>query len=361
MQPPNVEVRHAPHRSRPEYAEVPEQKKTILQQPMTLPDGQKLPSGSNRYALYGALEDVEHLVMKENGEKLKGRRRINCNAALNALFFPWALFLIVFCTASFYLHYESPFLVLLLNGLALVGSLYCMYRSSSTPNPNRDRTFYSTYMAIACVIAVSLGWLLGDLNFWFNMQPAYNIEHLATYTNVNPSATTSQSGQQVPTSGKRYQDAGKVYFEHNAMLDLRHAMSFKMGDLYCAAPIVDPQCNGTCGFDFWAVGVNCCSEDVADFRCGEYSNPTAKAGLRLMHDEQRANFRMAVLKAQGVHKVTSTHPVFFHWLHDPVKEIDHIKRKGFRGFALAMIASFGVNALVTSLWLKCMREQCRLT
>ena len=39
-------------------------------------------------------------------------------------------------------------------------------------------------------------------------------------------------------------------------------------------------------YDFWAVGVNCCGA-AADFKCGEFSNPKAHAGLRLMSDEQR--------------------------------------------------------------------------
>lgn len=359
MTPPWVDVRHAPYKSRPEHQEVQEHKKNVLQHQIHLPDGEKLPSGSSKYALYGALDDLNQIEMADQHEKLKRRRRINCLPAMHALFLPWVMFLVVFSIASFYIHYTAPATVVFLNTTIVVGCITYAYNSFKSPHPDPGRAFYPTYLAVAFLVAASLGWLMGDLNFWFNMHPAYNVEHLGSYQNVNPSQFKTQSGQTVPATGKRYQDAGKVYFNHKAKLDLNRTMSFKMGDLYCVAPIVDPDCKGACGFDFWAVGINCCAEDVSDFRCGEWNNPAAKAGLRLMHDELRPNFRLAVLEAEGVHHIVSTHPVFFEWLHDPVKELEHIKRKGFREFVLLMIASFFVNLGCTYLALKWAREQFR--
>ena len=42
-------------------------------------------------------------------------------------------------------------------------------------------------------------------------------------------------------------------------------------------------------YDYWAVGVNCCKG--GNFRCGEYNNPKAKNGVRLMDDTQRSYFK----------------------------------------------------------------------
>lgn len=358
---PNVEIRHAPHRQRMEHQEMPEHKKQVTKHPVHLPGGEIFSSGSDKYMLYGTLEDSNQQDIWDQTEKLKSRSRINCVPALNALFLPWVMFLFVFSMSSFDVHYTMPALVFCTNGTIVLCIARYAYKSFRSAGVTPDRSVYPKYLAVMLLISVSFGWLLGDLNFWFNMQPAYNIEHLATYNNVNPSTTATQSGQQVPTGGKRYQDAGKVYFEHNAVLDLNRSMSFKMGDLYCVAPIIDPDCKKNCGFDFWAVGMNCCAEDVADFRCGEYNNPAAKAGLRLMHDEQRPNFRLAVLEAEGVHKVVSTHPVFFYWLHDPIKELSHIKRKGYREFVLLMIVSFFGYGLAAFLSLRWAREKFRDT
>ena len=53
-------------------------------------------------------------------------------------------------------------------------------------------------------------------------------------------------------------------------------MSFKSRDMYCVAPIVDTNCKSFCGYDFWAVGVNCCgNDDQVDFTCDlDAKNPT---------------------------------------------------------------------------------------
>jgi len=323
-------------------AEMDDEQKNVKKMPILLPDGETIPSGSSKFKLYGALEEAANDEMADQHEKLARRRRINCVPALNALFLPWVMFLVVFSMSSFAFHYTMPLVVLLFNGSVTLFCLFFAYTSfkADTMGVPADRAFYPTYLSVAFLSAVTFGWLLGDINFWFHMQPCYNIEHLATYTNVDPSTSTMRSGQQVPTRGKRYQDAGKVYFDHNAIVDVSRSMSFKMGDLYCVAPIVNPNCKKNCGYDFWAVGVNCCAEDTVDFRCGEYNNPSAKNGLRLMHDELRPNFRLAVLQAEGVHKITSTHPIFFYWLHDPVKEMNHMKHNGYKGFVILMILSF---------------------
>merc|ERR1719414_2271295 len=143
-----------------------------------------------------------------------------------------------------------------------------------------DDKFYPTYMGAALTAAVVLGWLFGDLTFWSYLHPSYEAEHLATYSNVDPSSENLWSGEAVPTRGRRFQDAGKIYFRHEAVVDVNRSASFKLHDLYCVAPIVNPKCQGSCGMDFWAVGVNCCSESTG-FRCGEYNNPKAKSGLRM--------------------------------------------------------------------------------
>merc|ERR1719330_921612 len=151
----------------------------------------------------------------------------------------------------------------------------------------RDKTkspedrFYPVYLGAALTVAAAFSWALGDLNFWSVMHPSYEAEHLATYSNVDPSSQKLWSGEASPTRGRRFQDAGKIYFRHEAVVDVNRSASFKLSDYYCVAPIVNPKCQGSCGMDFWAVGLNCCSER-GGFRCGEYWNPKAKSGLRMM-------------------------------------------------------------------------------
>jgi hypothetical protein len=200
---PMPEVRHAPHRNRAENQELPEHKKEeVKRHNVHLPGGESLPSGSNKYALYGALEDLNEENIIDQQEKLARRRRINCVPALNALFLPWVLFLFVFSLASFELHYTMPAVVFFTNASIVVGALAYAYMAFTKKNVAPAKAFYPTYLAVTFLIAASFGWLLGDLNFWFFMQPAYNIEHLATYNNVNPSTMATRSGAHVPTGAR---------------------------------------------------------------------------------------------------------------------------------------------------------------
>merc|ERR1719171_1096331 len=132
------------------------------------------------------------------------------------------------------------------------------------------------FAAASLAAALAFGVIFGDMNFWYNMQPFYDIENLNSYPTVNPAR---EKGQQL-------MDAGRVYFSDGTGLDGKKAMGFKNLDLYCVAPIVVGDA-ALASYDFWAVGLNCCSGVSSDFRCGEFNNPHARSGLRLMRDDQR--------------------------------------------------------------------------
>jgi len=310
--------------------------------------------------VYDALADWKFNERMEQLNIMKNRRRLNCVPALLALFLPWLLYLLVFWVASFQLHYETPVGNALINLTCLISSIWYMRRIWNAWRNQERETFYRAYMAVACFCAVCIGWAVGDYNFWMHMQPYYNVNHLATYTNVDPSSQLLRSGAVVPTRGKRYQDVGKVYFNHETILDMSKAMSFKMGDLYCVVPIVNPSCKKNCGYDFWAVGINCCSEDGSKFECGEYKNTVAKSGLRMMIDHDRAFYRMAVLEAETTYKVVSTHPLFFQWLHDPLASLAKQERSGYRWYVVGMIVFFFGNAVALYLCLKLLRKSVHL-
>lgn len=353
---PEVETRFAPIDRRPENMPLADHKKDMRGVKVDM-DGNRLPSGTDKLALYGALDDLHASEIQEQKQALRRRRRINAIPALLALFVPWLSFLATYFVASFFLHYAKPFLALAINLSILIAAFTYWRRSYLAWQKNQlEKEYYPAYVSVATLIAVVVGWILGDYNFWMLMQPCYNVDHLAHYNNVNPSTETLRSGMVIPTRGKRYQDAGMVYFDHDSVLDFNKSMSFKNGDLYCIVPIVNKNCRKNCGYDFWAVGLNCCSEDMADFRCGEFENGAAKSGLRLTHDEQRPNFRLAVMEAEGVHKVISTHPLFFYWLHDPVHELSHMKKRGYKTFIVMMIVGFFISGISAYFGLKWARE-----
>merc|ERR1719453_1317349 len=130
------------------------------------------------------------------------------------------------------------------------------------------------------------------MNFTFNMQPYYTIQDLNAYPAVNPATT----------KGAKMMDAGRVYFAKGTGIDSQRAMGYRDDQLYCVAPIVHG--NGKmASYDFWAVGVNCCSGVASDFRCGDYNKPQTRSGLRLIRDEQRPFYRLAVQQAEAAYNI----------------------------------------------------------
>merc|ERR1719352_1166452 len=92
-------------------------------------------------------------------------------------------------------------------------------------------------------------------------------------------------------------------------------------------------------YDFWAVGTDCCSEVAADFRCGEYSNGRARAGLRLMDSATLPYYRLAVNQATAQFGVHATTPLFFTWTQDPLNDIQKLMDAGFALFQFSALAS----------------------
>jgi len=259
------------------------------------------------------------------------RRRMNLVAICANVFVPWFVFSGIYAGMSFSLHYQRPSaawaLVLLGFGATGLSGLLAF----RTRQREREDMWY-TFSTLALLLATVTAAMFGDMNFWFNMQPFYDIENLNTYPSVNPAR---EKGQQL-------MDAGRVYFADGTGLDMRKAMGFKNLDLYCVAPIVHGE-EQLASYDFWAVGVNCCSGVSSDFRCGEFNNPHARSGLRLMRDDQRPFYRLAVQQAEAAYNIKATHPLFFYWMQDPVAEMNAYRDDGFKYYLLGIFTHFAFN------------------
>eukprot|EP00927_Polykrikos_kofoidii_P044237 TRINITY_DN3825_c0_g1_i1.p1 TRINITY_DN3825_c0_g1~~TRINITY_DN3825_c0_g1_i1.p1 ORF type:complete len:302 (-),score=40.38 TRINITY_DN3825_c0_g1_i1:177-1082(-) len=260
------------------------------------------------------------------------RRRINLVAICVNIFVPWLIFCFLFASMSFSLHYQRPTVAWLMVLLGFVVAGLALALAIRSRRAQRDPTWYM-FAAIAIFVATVLAGVFGDMNFWYNMQPFYDIENLNTYPSVNPAR---EKGQQL-------MDAGRVYFSDGAALDMTKAMGFKNLDLYCVAPIVSGQGGQLASYDFWAVGINCCSGVSSDFRCGEFNNPHARSGLRLMRDDQRPFFRLAVQQAEAAYNIRATHPLFFYWMQDPVSEMNTFRDDGFKYYLLGIFTHFAFN------------------
>lgn len=260
------------------------------------------------------------------------RRRINIVAICVNVFAPWILFSFLCAVMSFSFHYTHASWAW---GIVACGALMAVIVIAMAIQAGRKRDrdpMWYTFSAITLTVSVLAGTIIGHLNFFHNMQPYYDIRNLNTYPSVNPSIA----------SGQEMMDAGRVYFAGGTALDMKKSMSFQDSDLYCVAPIVQGE-EQLAGYDFWAVGVNCCSGVSSDFRCGQFNNPAARSGLRLMRADQRAYFQLAVQQAEAAYKIRAPHPLFFEWMQDPTLEMETYMQNGWKYFMLSIFTYFACN------------------
>mmetsp|Transcript_55965 Transcript_55965/g.99661 ORF Transcript_55965/g.99661 Transcript_55965/m.99661 type:complete len:309 (-) Transcript_55965:137-1063(-) len=293
------------------------------------------------YSGYGAMPAGFHdYEMNGNGPAKsafgRGQRRMITLPALAAcLFLPWFIFVSVYTVAGLSLHYVSADVVVVTEAVAaaLVVLIGLGALQSWRRGEEGSISWYS-FLFVTSLIGLVVAVVLGNANFTSNMQPYMDVKNMNEYILIDP--TTAK--------GNQLMDAGRVLFDSSAKLDISHSMGFRNLDTYCVAPIVGSEKQDN--YDFWAVGTNCCSGHAADFHCGEYNNPTARSGLRLMRDDLRSYFRLAVQQAEAAYNIQANHPIFFYWMQDPQTEILAYENAAYTTWMVGCFVALGIQLLL---------------
>lgn len=275
----------------------------------------------------GYANDVETAFVQ------KPRRAATLPGMAACLFLPWLLFATIFWTQSFSIKYDNPSAAHMISllGAILVGAT--AFQAFSIWRKGSDASWFGL-LFFTSLVAYITGLSSGTYNYNHNMAPYYDVSNLNVYPSVDPS---TMSGQQL-------MDAGRFVFTADSRLDISLSMGFRNLDTYCVAPVVSG--NGSAAiYDFWAVGVNCCSGHVSDFHCGEFNNPKAQSGLRLMRDDLRSFFRLAVQQAEASFNIKTSHPIFLYYMQDPIAEINAYQDDGYKYFLVGVFA-YGAFQLV---------------
>jgi len=207
-------------------------------------------------------------------------------------------------------------------GYLLTSLVLLLYNASAGKRPRPWLAYASAWL----VVATAAGWYFGNGNFGL-VSDFVTFKGMATYVNVNPSKE----------KGDGFADAGQVYFAFGVRIDESRAMMFKNTEKFCVAPIVelldeegqpvtgalssgdmDGHVGETGAIDWWAVGINCCDDG---FKCGDVGSP-ARSGLRILDTTERQFYEFAVHQFTAKYHIPSAHPLFFHWVMDPLGTVN---------------------------------------
>lgn len=279
---------------------------------------------------YGGIDERFTPIYSKSPFAVGQRRVLNWVPMFLCWILPVSLFAVLCAVMSFSLRYQSPAIaaaIMVLTGLAVLVCFIYACRSvirKIVGDPTRQPNWY-IFLFLSMLIAWLLACLLGNRNFQNNMKLYYDCKNLGTFTAINPSRIR---GQQI-------MDAGVIEFIQGVKLNLTQAMGFKSDNVYCVAPIVNAA-EAPAQYDFWAVGTNCCSGGTADFHCKNFNNPYTNGALRLINGQDRAMYRLAVQQAEATYHIKATHPLFFHWVVDPVGEMNGLGANGVKSYCMGV-------------------------
>lgn len=287
---------------------------------------------------------LAHLSLHPDGAT---SARIDFWALLVGIVLPAIVFAAVTAALSFRLRYDAAAVAWLLVLLCLIPAGIFGYYAWRSWASRGLWSRWELFLCFACVAAVLAGIVVGDFNYFYNTEPYYSLLGLDYEPDVNPSL-----------SGVAHMDTGRFLFTNGSKLDLSRAMSLRMRDVYCVAPVIwdSPKVGANPSYDYWAVGMNCCSptQPQADFNCGEARSVAASAGMRLMDDGSRPWYRMAVQEAEAAYDIAAAHPIFLHWVQDPLAEANGRSERGMRLLIESFFSFLAAMAFVTVVALLCL-------
>lgn len=266
------------------------------------------------------------------------RRKINCIAIFLNVFVPWIFFTFLYYLISFKMHYVYPIRVWIVFGLVTAAAVCTAGGLARAENKGYTPQWFK-FATLQFIIAAAAAALMGSYNFWFNTMPFYDWERLKTYPSLDPSKEL----------GQNMMDAGTVYFPEGTSIDLTQSWHFMSDKVYhgihryCVAPIILGGAPATGSYDFWAVGMDCCSASSSDFRCGQFASGNTRSGLRLLDDLARPYYKLAVKQAEAQYHYKSKHPIFFEWVRDPLARVQQFMDKGLEYYLFGVMAAFTFN------------------
>lgn len=269
------------------------------------------------------------------------RRQLNRVGILTALFVPFGLFVGTFYVMSFGLYYRQPNFALMIVGSAFLLVLAMgafSLQAKRTEMTTGQRTTWHHFVFMTALIGCLLGSSLGYLNLDWNGMRYYDYISLRKAVNVDPGSS----------QGLSLLDAGEIDFQVGTHIDLKSHYLWHKTRTYCVAPIVsgtDPLAS----YDFWAVGMDCCSAKPGDFSCTDVSSTSYQlAGLRVMDHSEIQGYTLAVEQATAAHNMQSRRPIFLYMMKSPYAKIKSYLNDAQSFATLAFVGYFIMQSVLVA-------------
>lgn len=261
----------------------------------------------------------------------KPEERLPATTVLASLVIPTLIFVVVAYAQGTHFASTSPALATVLFVLCLVMTV--LVNMAWVIHYGKTKTirgmFWKLFLGGTTLIAFFMSTTFAAVNFKGNVVPFENLQKLSVRHGIDP----------VLTSGTEVMDAGQFTFTRESFVNTTLGIGFRNGDVYCVAPITVGSAPSP--YSFWAVGLNCCNAGASTFQCGDVSKASAHGGIRLMLEEQRAFYKLAVEEAEAQYNLKSAVlPVFLYWVEDPEAEMESYLDNASNMFLLAILSHF---------------------
>lgn len=256
-------------------------------------------------------------------------------------FVPFILFVVVFATMSF--SYIAGWVVFAIGAILTFAA--CLFAAFTIYDDWYDCKWYFL-LALLMLIAIIFAAFFGYENYQQQTWEYNNHEGMGSYRDVDPEFTKPSL----------LMDASSITFLPGFAPDATQAMGFKNRHIYCVAPIRSMAAagNATNGrtFQYWAVGIDCCTaygqNFIYSFRCGEYNNPEAHGGIRIMGETEKSYYNLAVQQAEAAQGLKAPYPVFVKWTTNYMGELDKYYWQGRRNAVTGIVICVVVQAIVVT-------------
>lgn len=286
------------------------------------------------------------------------RVRLNWTGIAIAVLTPWMVYNVIFSFLSFETHRTHPYQIYFMAFCVIVaGCAFLMHYLHNQYVSLRDGLAdlmssgheWFFFAGVTLIFGTAAAIVFGNVNYLTTTEPYYDLKELGNYKGVDPTAA----------GGTRFMDAGIVEFTNDSFIEAGKAIGFKDDSVYCVAPITRGKLP-LASYDFFAVGKDCCNGFPGDFKCGDYLTSTCHHGLRLMQDEDRPYYQLAVQQMEAEFGIKAIHPVFFEWTARPEIVMQTVLASGRWNMVIFMLLSLVAQALATVYYLYFLEKTGRM-